>query len=1200
MNKTFNRQNCFYSIALVTMLLLLLFVLFICAPTTQTAMADSSEELSLEEKSAMVTESDDLSGFVGKTIRDYETIRTIPSIERENAELTLKTATDDAIVQIVPKEYFRMPGDNLYIGREYGFFIHTENCPDIAGSNNLYSVVLVFDIINSLDMIANKGTAITTVEVIYQYEFIYLSPQENHYTVLSEFGDFLIAKIHFDVAHADIVIPLARGTAEIRSYDQVEKYYLNDISFGASLLNVQNLDYIDAEYDATADPGAFFIGSRYVYDGQVAKDGEVIAGQHAEWLYEGISLVGGIITLAPGTRILSYVLLVSDALVLIADIATSDRSLVNDVTNDCISYVPHYKTRLEQVQYDGHLLKAIGLTNNSEGDKTYVFGAGDNVRMEYDISSTPGEKVPYTWFRREIALNVVDNYKDFDTVATATSAHAFKLYEEDYVELDLDGGTAYLLPEDSNTFSFEPQYSGKYVFDFGSNSDVSLEVDGVAVAAGASGFVVDMEGGREYDLRVVNETDERLILDFTIDPTADRTVTVAGNDEYVVKLDLDSPQCIEISTDNSAVNVGVYVKNESGELEKYTPSEFDWTASPSLSMRFTAGEYYIVLENTTSSSVTANVATEDVPAAVIGENEISFGANWTYVAFTPQEAGGYVFALVTESSAPVQMALYDSNMQPIAAINQSVLLRADGFVQNAEYYIGVRTVGGGTINAELTIEKWENAFAWYVEGVKVQGQAKDLYVGWSYNIELRVNDSVIVRSFNQNNGQTPDQTFVLQEDAELNVTIPDDMPEGTVVTLHGIYSDQLDYNYYLNVSVVADTMVMVNGSENFETRTEFYLMVNDPLVEAINYQTAYQPLFEPLLEEYGTVAVNGTGALCIVADIIAQPSEGGVFEIVSIVYNGRTVEYATEHSSCDFTTAFGKGSGDSEDDPWIINCSMHYLCFELYAGSVSSFDKFWKLGADIDLSDALRYLTAFSGTLDGGGHTFTGLTIDIGTDPLTADTSFGWVEHNYGTIKNVTFADVNITGGVCHTGAWAFIGVVAGTNEAGGVIDNVSIENVNISVDRNMARIGGLVGVNEGTISDCVVGHALFGDPEVSMFSNADMGIICGENGGTVDGCKVHFVVINYYPSVANRSVGGIVGYCRAGTIRNCTVWLCKIVIIGTDAGICPNIGSVAGHVANSNMLVNNSAGCVFELDLLTDAQKVNCGGTDRQYGYEG
>lgn len=1169
-------------------------------PTGQgVASAEGTSTLTPEEESALLTESDDVEGYAGKTIRDYEEIRTIPDIDYEGVELTLYTTTDDAIVKIVPKAYFMTPGDTLYIGREYGFYIHTENCADIAGSNNMYSTVLVFDVVNSLDMAANLDTAIIKVEVVLQYEFIYLSPQESHYTVLSDYGDFLTTKIHFGTANAGIVIPLARHTAIDREYNQVDKYFLTDISFAGTLRNVQALDKGDAQYDPSEDMGAFFIGGTYSYDGREYVDRKPTGGEAAEWLYTVATIVAGIVTFIPGPNMISALALSSSMGFLAGDIAQAHTGSWQDVSGTSIQIANDYNTRLSQVQYDGDLTKTIVAAVNTAPALSYRYGNGDHASMEFDIASTPDTKIPSTWFRREIGVKVVN--ENGDTMCTPViGPHDFKIYEEDYVELDLDGGTAYLLPEDSNTFTFEPQYSGKYVFDFGSNSDVSLEVDGVAVAAGASGFVVDMEGGREYDLRVVNETDERLILDFTIDPTADRTVTVAGNDEYVVKLDLDSPQCIEISTDNSAVNVGVYVKNESGELEKYTPSEFDWTASPALSMRFTAGEYYIVLENTTSSSVTANVATEDVLAAVIGENEISFGANWTYVAFTPQEAGGYVFALVTESSAPVQMALYDGNMQPLDAINQSVLLRADGFVQNAEYYIGVRTVGGGTINAALTIEKWENAFAWYVEGVEVQGQSKDLYVGWSYNIELRVNDSVIVRSFNQNNGQTPDQTFVLQEDAELNVTIPDDMPEGTVVTLHGIYSDQLDYNYYLNVSVVADTMVMVNGSENFETRTEFYLMVNDPLVEAINYQTAYQPLFEPLLEEYGTVAVNGTGALCIVADIIAQPSEGGVFEIVSIVYNGRTVEYATEHSSCDFTTAFGKGSGDSEDDPWIINCSMHYLCFELYAGSVSSFDKFWKLGADIDLSDALRYLTAFSGTLDGGGHTFTGLTIDIGTDPLTADTSFGWVEHNYGTIKNVTFADVNITGGVCHTGAWAFIGVVAGTNEAGGVIDNVSIENVNISVDRNMARIGGLVGVNEGTISDCVVGHALFGDPEVSMFSNADMGIICGENGGTVDGCKVHFVVINYYPSVANRSVGGIVGYCRAGTIRNCTVWLCKIVIIGTDAGICPNIGSVAGHVANSNMLVNNSAGCVFELDLLTDAQKVNCGGTDRQYGYEG
>ena len=190
----------------------------------------------------------------------------------------------------------------------------------------------------------------------------------------------------------------------------------------------------------------------------------------------------------------------------------------------------------------------------------------------------------------------------------------------------------------------------------------------------------------------------------------------------------------------------------------------------------------------------------------------------------------------------------------------------------------------------------------------------------------------------------------------------------------------------------------------------------------------------------------------------------------------------------------------------------------------------------------MRYLKRFYGTLDGGGHTLSGLAIDIGTDPLTADKNFGWLEENYGTIQNVTFSDVSITGGVCHTGAWAFIGVVAGTNDYEGLIENVQIENVNISVNRNMARIGGYVGVNKGTIKDCDAGHVLFGDPKVTMFSNGDMGIICGENIGTVDNCRVYFVTINYYPSVENRSVGGIVGYCKSGTISS------AIIVRGSSA----------------------------------------------------
>lgn len=1199
MRKTFDTIKILQCV-LIAVLLLLFVIILISVPTElRVAAAEVPSTITPEQESAILTESDDVEGYAGKTIRDYAEIRTIPEIDYEGADLVLRTATDDAIVKIVPKANFMTPGDTLYIGREYGFFIHTENCADIAGSSNMYSTVMVFDIVNSLDMVENLDKAITKVEVLYQYEFIYLSPQESHYTVLSDLGDFLITKIHFNATNAGIVIPLARHTATNREYNQVYKYYLTDISFAGTLRNVQALDKGDAQYDPNQDMGAFFIGGTYSYDGQEYVDRNPTGENAAEWLYTAASIAAGIVSFIPGPNLLGVLALSASIGFFAADIAQAHMGVQQDVSGTSIQISNDYNTRLSQVQYDGNLTKTIVAAVNTTPALSYWYGNGDYASMEYDIASTPDTKIPYTWFFREIGVKVID--EDGNLMCTpAKGAHDFKLYEEDYVEVDLNGGTVYLLPKDCNTFIFEPQYSGKYVFDFGSNANVSLEVDDVAVVAGTEGFVVDMEGGREYDLRVVNKTDERLILDFNINPTTDRIVTIAGNDEYVVKFDLDAPQCLEISTDNESVNVGVYVKSANGELERYTPSEFNWTAAPTLAMRLNSGEYYILLDNTTDSSITVNVAAEEVSAALTGDNDVSFGANWNYFAFTPQEAGGYVFTLVMDETAPVQMALYDNSMQPIATINQSVLLRADGFVQNVKYYIGIRNVGNEMINGTLTIKEWENAFAWYVEGVEVQGQSINLYKGWTYDIALKVNDSIVVRSFTQNNGQAADQTFSLQDGAMLNVTIPDDMPTGTVVTLHGKYSDLLDYNYYLNVSVVPNTMVVVNEAENFETETKFYLTVNDPLVEAINYQTSYKPLLQSTLVENGTTIVSGVGDLCIVEDIVAQIAENGVFEIISIVYNGRTVEYTTENSLCNFITIFGKGSGDSANDPWVINCSLHYFFFELSATTNGYTDKFWKLGQDIDISDVTNGLTTFYGTFDGGGHTVSGLTISISSNLFAADTSFGWVDYNCGTIQNVTFSNVSITGGVCHTGAWTFIGVVAGINQAEGLIKNVKIENVNISVDRSMARIGGFVGVNEGTIENCDAGHVLFGDPDVTMFSNGDMGIICGENGGIVNDCRVCFVTINYYPSVANRSVGGIVGYCREGTISNCYVVLCKFIIIGTDAGICPNIGSVAGHVANSNMLVNNRASCTFELDLLTDSQKVNCGGSERQYGYEG
>ena len=182
MKKTNEVINVIQCVVMVVLLLLILSILIAMPIGQGVASAEGTSTLTPEEESALLTESDDVEGYAGKTIRDYEEIRTIPDIDYEGVELTLYTTTDDAIVKIVPKAYFMTPGDTLYIGREYG-------------SNNMYSTVLVFDIVNSLDMAANLDTAIIKVEVLYQYEFIYLSPQEDHYTVLSLLGDFLLVTL---------------------------------------------------------------------------------------------------------------------------------------------------------------------------------------------------------------------------------------------------------------------------------------------------------------------------------------------------------------------------------------------------------------------------------------------------------------------------------------------------------------------------------------------------------------------------------------------------------------------------------------------------------------------------------------------------------------------------------------------------------------------------------------------------------------------------------------------------------------------------------------------------------------------------------------------------------------------------------------------------------------------------------------------
>jgi hypothetical protein len=139
---------------------------------------------------------------------------------------------------------------------------------------------------------------------------------------------------------------------------------------------------------------------------------------------------------------------------------------------------------------------------------------------------------------------------------------------------------------------------------------------------------------------------------------------------------------------------------------------------------------------------------------------------------------------------------------------------------------------------------------------------------------------------------------------------------------------------------------------------------------------------------------------------------------------------------------------------------------------------------DIDLShiDNFEPIGNFTGTFDGNGHTVSNLTIDRpGANSaglfstVGEDTRFFGLVGDEGVVRNVRLRDVNVTG-----------------NET----------------------VGGLVGVNLGTITGSYVGGDVTGKSRV--------GVAVGLNGGEVSRTHTRGNV------VGNESIGGLAGYSNS------------------------------------------------------------------------
>lgn len=267
-----------------------------------------------------------------------------------------------------------------------------------------------------------------------------------------------------------------------------------------------------------------------------------------------------------------------------------------------------------------------------------------------------------------------------------------------------------------------------------------------------------------------------------------------------------------------------------------------------------------------------------------------------------------------------------------------------------------------------------------------------------------------------------------------------------------------------------------------------------------------------------------------------------------------------------------EGSGTAQD-PYLIYTDQQLNIVGLY---IFTWDKHFRLMANIDLSgytdtqfniignDAIK----FTGIFDGNGHVISNFNYSSSADFSNVGL-FGRVSGQQSLIKNITLLNPQLTvPRVTHAAPligylWesqvadcvVLGGFVKGSDVCGGLIgrseQTAVVRRCSSSCDvSGWYGIGGLIGVSQGTVEDCMAEGNVLAD-------SGQAGGLLGVNGADVTRCDAHGEV-----NTPGPYVGGFVGNNSGATILN------------SDCTGSVNGGKIVGGFAGSNSgdIINCSA----------------------------
>ena len=239
----------------------------------------------------------------------------------------------------------------------------------------------------------------------------------------------------------------------------------------------------------------------------------------------------------------------------------------------------------------------------------------------------------------------------------------------------------------------------------------------------------------------------------------------------------------------------------------------------------------------------------------------------------------------------------------------------------------------------------------------------------------------------------------------------------------------------------------------------------------------------------------------------------------------------------------------------------------------------------------------FTGTFDGNGHTIKNIHIvdrtynptPAGDYRSSADVGLFARLDSGGTVKNL-----KVTGSVSGGEMGINVGGIVGQNSGGSVTNCTFSGSVNGRIATN---VGGIVGLNSGSVTDCTNSGGVSGkgnvggvvgdnsgsvtnctnDVDFGLSGSGNFGGVVGNNSGSVTDCSNSggfSVPMTNPPSSASGNLGGVVGQNSGADARITSCYntgdLCNNFPSGSFDG---NLGGVVGSNSGNSGVMNGNIG---------------------------